>query len=74
MLEKYTVSSHTNGVFKKENQLNDISLNEYKLISHSLKSQAKEIKRRLHNLYNINQFDAEATLKALISELDSIIE
>lgn len=73
-LRKYTVASHSFGVFKNENQLNEDSLREYTLIKDNLKIFTKDVIHRISNLYNVNQFDATKTLNALMKELKELID
>jgi hypothetical protein len=73
-LKKYSVSSHTFGVFKKESQLNSDSLREYNIINNRLHHNNMDILRRINNLYVLNSYDAETTLKKLIEELKEITD
>ena len=71
-LENYNVKKHTFGVFSRESQLNEHSLREFNIIKNHRDLLIGDIIRRINNLYSLNQFDAESTLKDLLSELKSL--
>ena len=71
-LENYNVKRHTFGIFSKESQLNEQSLREFNIIKNHRDLLIADIIRRINNLYSLNQFDAESTLKDLLSELKSL--
>ena len=71
-LENYDVKRHTFGVFSKESQLNEQSLREFNIIKNQRDLLVADIIRRINNLYSLNQFDAESTLKDLLLELKSL--
>ena len=71
-LENYTVKRHTFGVFSNESQLNEQSLRDFNIIKNQRDLLIADIIRRINNLYSLNQFDAESTLKDLLLELKSL--
>jgi hypothetical protein len=71
-LENYNVKKHTFGVFSNESQLNEQSLRDFNIIKNHSDLLIADIIRRINNLYCLNQFDAESTLKDLLLELKSL--